>query len=74
MSDKVIITPDITPEERLKRLHNVGDVLSRITGYQCKYVTTEETINNQGNKKSKRAQNSTKIPSAISNSITRIYP
>ncbi|AEY66713.1 hypothetical protein [Clostridium sp. BNL1100] len=44
MSDKVIITPDITPEERLKRLNNVGDVLSRITGHQCKYVDTEELL------------------------------
>ncbi len=60
MSDKVIIIPDITPEERLKRLNNVGDVLSRITGYQCKYVTTEEVFNNKANEKSKKTQNKTK--------------
>lgn len=67
MSDKVIITPDITPEERLKRLNNVGEVLSSITGYQCKYVTREEALNN------KKAQNRTKISLAKSSS-TRIYP
>ncbi len=70
MSDKVIITPDITPEERLKRLNNVGDVLSRITGYQCKYVTREEVLNN---KKNKKVQNRTKFSLAKSSS-TRIYP
>lgn len=54
MSDKVIITPDITPEERLKRLNNVGAVLSSITGYQCKYVTREEVLNKKVNKKVQR--------------------
>ncbi|WP_024831467.1 hypothetical protein [Ruminiclostridium josui] len=63
MSDKVIITPDITPEERLKRLNNVGDVVSRITGYKCRYVTLEEAVNkaNKTNKKSKKIKNSTRI-------------
>ncbi len=70
MSDKVIITPDITPEERLKRLNNVGEVLSSITGYQCKYVTREEALNN---KKNTKTQNRTKISPAKSSS-TRLYP
>ncbi len=31
MADTVIIKPDITPEEKLKRLNNIADVLTRVT-------------------------------------------
>ena len=51
MSDKVIIKPDITPEERINRLNKVEAVISQITGYQCKctnismiYGTTSDTL------------------------------
>lgn len=44
MSDTVIIKPDITPEEKLKRLNNTADVLTRVTGYKCQYIVTDEEI------------------------------
>jgi hypothetical protein len=38
MSETVIIKPDITPEERLKKLNEVAAVLTGITGYKCEYT------------------------------------
>lgn len=42
MSETVIIKPDITPEERLKRLRNIAAVLTRITGLKYEYIATDK--------------------------------
>ena len=44
MSETLIIKPNITPEERLKRLNNVADVLTRITGLKYEYIGTDKEL------------------------------
>lgn len=55
MPDKVIIKPDITPEERLKRLNKVEAIISQITGYQCSHVPFVKELNRK-NKTSKKCK------------------
>lgn len=57
MPNKVIIKPDITHEEKLKRLNNVADVLSTVTGFQCKYSGLDEET--RVNKKVRKKKAST---------------
>ncbi len=47
MTETLIIKPNITPEERLKRLNNVADVLTRITGLKYEYIGTDKELNEQ---------------------------
>ncbi len=44
MPETVIIKPNVTPEERLKRLNNIADVLTRITGLKYKYIYTDKEL------------------------------
>ena len=44
MPETVIIKPNITPEERLKRLNNTADVLTRITGLKYEYICTDKEL------------------------------
>lgn len=55
MANAVIVKPNITPEERLKRLNNVADVLTRVTGRKCEYIGTESELKTQKSKKRKKA-------------------
>lgn len=41
MPDTVIIKPEITPDEKLKRLDNIAEILTRITGLKCEYIGTD---------------------------------
>ncbi|PYG89701.1 hypothetical protein LY28_00293 [Ruminiclostridium sufflavum DSM 19573] len=50
MPEKVIIKPDITPEERLKRLNNIADVLTRITGFKYEYIDNDKLPEEQRTK------------------------
>ena len=54
MSETLIIKPNITPEERLKRLNNVANVLTRITGLNYEYIGTDKELNEQ--KRDQKAQ------------------
>jgi hypothetical protein len=38
MHDTEIIKPDITPEERQKRLNEAAAALTRVTGLKCEYM------------------------------------
>jgi hypothetical protein len=42
MSETEIIKPDITPEERLKRLRNIAAVLTSVTGLKYEYIGTDK--------------------------------
>lgn len=55
MPDTVIIKPDITPEERLKRLNNIADVLTRITGYKCEYIGTNKELEERKHENGQKA-------------------
>ncbi|ACL76485.1 hypothetical protein [Ruminiclostridium cellulolyticum] len=57
MPDKVIIKPDITPEERLKRLNKVEAVISQITGYQCSNVPFVKELNRKNKTSRKHVNN-----------------
>jgi len=56
MSEMEIIKPDITPEERLKRLKNIADVLTRITGLKYQYIGTDKELNELKPQKNKNAK------------------
>lgn len=42
MSETEIIKPDITSEERLKRLRNIAAVLTSVTGLKYEYAGTDK--------------------------------
>ena len=44
MPETVIIKPNITPEERFKRLNNIADVLTRITGLKYEYICRDKEL------------------------------
>lgn len=51
MADTVIIKPDITPEEKLKRLNN----LPGLQGLKCQYIGTDKELHNRKPAKKKKA-------------------